>query len=445
MPPETSPVEKAAAGPSTLPDTRPDGIDSQLIQPSYASGTRAPAPEFSAETRVLYVNGINTNDREARLEGRAYASAVNHPVELVHVATRGLADDIGRAAGEMLGPAAKDLERAIAGEVLSLAMAGKDIHIMAYSRGALVVERGLELAESEMQRRGLDSAQQAKVFSHVTLETVNGASHYVPDGVRAVHYVREGDVLVGQAIGMGPAAPFVRAAIAAGMLRAGDSAGLIAEARDGFFNHPNGPIIEVPPLKSLNPIDQHLFIPMLSSRSPFNETYAKNERENSGQLDTHPQPTPVLPAQPLGASPTSLHTTDMTAHQLGVYASARMDFRAIFADKLGTLAALPSVALDRAGDTSREQRFATTGRIVGLEDGKLIQDIGRGRTAAFDYGDLVANARDSAHFDAMTRQAIATGQPVQLAMIGGQVSLTTEPEPARGLQLGNAHAVGIPR
>ncbi len=242
-------------------------------------------PEFKSATRVLFVNGINSNEGESRAEASLYANTIGHPVELIHVATDGMLSDVEKARLETIDQRFAfegKAEKAIAHEVLSLATSGKDIHIMAYSRGALVTERGLELAQKELERRGFSADYIAKnVFSHVTLETVNGASHNVPDGVRAVHYVREGDVLVGQPLGMGPLAPAFRAAAVGEMATQGDLRGIAAEMRDGFANHPNGPIIEVPPLPELNPIAQHLFGQMLPAIKPFEAARADYECADS--------------------------------------------------------------------------------------------------------------------------------------------------------------------
>jgi hypothetical protein len=285
-------------------DQRPDGIDPVIVRPE--ENKVATIPEFKNAARVLFVNGINSDEVRSRAEAAAYANSIGRSVELVHVETRGMVADVETARTEMIDQRLAfegKAEQAIAHEVLSLATSGKDIHIMAYSRGALVTERGLELAQKELEGRGFSADYIAKnVFSHVTLETVNGASHNVPDGVRAVHYVREGDVLVGQPLGMGPLAPAFRAAAVGEMATQGDFRGIAAEMRDGFTNHPNGPIIEVPPLPELNPIAQHLFEQMLPAMKPFEAARADYERDERSRQSAdraaeavHPDPRPMAP------------------------------------------------------------------------------------------------------------------------------------------------------
>ena len=337
-------------------DTRPDGIEATRIEPSASDRARV---EFPSSTRVLYVNGVNSDQVKSVAEARLYANAINHSVELVHLTTRGMAVDILTAAHETFDQRAAFegvAERAIAHEVLNLAAAGKDLHIMAYSRGALVTERGLERARTLLEHRGFsDSDIQTKVFSHVTVETVNGASHSVPDGVRAVHYVRDGDVLVGQALGMGPASAIARAEVAGIMALRGDMRGLGAEARDGVFNRPNGPVIPVPPLPTLDPIAQHLFEPMMRARQPFEKAYAAYGHELKVRMETHPQPVP-------GEPPSTHHMTPEPADvQIGL-------------DKLRDRGVHLPDARDVQPWTGRLQH----GPFVDLGGGFVAQHIGRG-------------------------------------------------------------------
>jgi hypothetical protein len=512
-------------GPPQPLDTMPDGIDPVSVMP----GGSARNSEFPASTRVLYVNGIASTGDEARSDAKAYADAIHHKVEVVHVATTGFLSDLGTTAREKADSSAAEAsiaEHAIAKEVVSLALAGKNVHIMAFSRGAIVVERGLELAQSEMRRRGLNSADQAKVFSHVTLETVNGASHYVPDGVRAVHYVRAFDP-VATTVGMSPVAPDFRAAAAGAMLPDFPEVSAVI-ALGGINNHPNGPIIVVPNI-SPDVGEQHQFTKMMPSRVPFQDAYGRYEREHAAQIETHPQangmsspaspshhpdaarahtgtPPPASsshhtdaahdhtgtlpPANPSHHTdvahahtdtPASAHhmnvvrgngttmapapqyesainsdskgstatdrtayaplkTTDMTSEQLAIYVDIRKEARAVFAEALGTASA-PTVSVERNGISSDEERFSNSaGRIVGLEDGKLIQQSARGQMTAFDYGDLLVSAKDPVAFDAIARQALTTGEPMNLSMQQGHVAMVPQPafEQQHTLQRGAA-------
>ena len=286
-------------------DAWADGVQKQ----TFSGEGKGVLREFAVYTRVIYVNGINSNDVETTTEARAYAKAIGGPVEVIHVATHGIVSDLHDAFVETTDQRTafrNKAEHDVAREVISLATAGKDVHIMAYSRGALVTERGLELAATELRARGFNADYIAKkVFSHVTVETVNGASHTMPDGVRAVHYVSEGDVLVAQSLGMGSVAPETRLGAAALMLAIGDTPGVMSEIRDGVRNHPNGPIREVTAFSSMNPIDQHSFIntirntPDHKGRVPFEEAYAPYAKEQRleaarvrDEMTTHPEPSP---------------------------------------------------------------------------------------------------------------------------------------------------------
>jgi hypothetical protein len=111
----------------------------------------------------------------------------------------------------------------------------------------------------------------------------------------------------------------------------------------------------------------------------------------------------------------------MTSEQIALYVDMRKDARAVFAEVLGKRA--PTVSVERNGTTSDQEHFSSTGQIVGLEDGKLIQQSARGQRTALDYGDLLVNTKDPAAFDAMARQALTTGEPTNLSMQQGQVAI----------------------
>lgn len=135
-----------------------------------------------------------------------------------------------------------------------------------------------------------------------------------------------------------------------------------------------------------------------------------------------------------------LKTTEMTGEQIRLYVDLRKDARAIFAEALGDRK--PTVSVERNGITSDRERFAhSTGRIVGLEDGKLIQQSARGQITAFDYGDLLVNAKDPVALDAMARKTMATGEPMNLTMQQGQVMLSQQVlGQQRTMQLGLAES-----
>jgi hypothetical protein len=163
--------------------------------------------------------------------------------------------------------------------------------------------------------------------------------------------------------------------------------------------------------------------------------------EASGTRDTtaRHQSTGVPPAAKATESratlePTSytpLKTTEMNSEQLALYVDIRKEAREVFAEALSKGA--PTVNVERNGLASDQERFSnSTGQIVGLREGKLIQESARGQITAFDYGDLLVNAKDSVAFDAMAHQALTTGEPMNLSMQQGQVAMM--PKQAFGQQ-----------
>lgn len=178
-------------------------------------------PEFSLGTRVFFANGINTTLDKARTEGTMLAARIGQPVDLVYVGTAGIGNDIVTAAHEtfdhergMQNPP----ERTLAAEIIKTLDRGEDVHVVGFSRGALVTQLALEAVEHHYKELHHSARWVTEhIAPHISVETFNGASHHMPEGVRAKHYVRGDDLLVAQSIGMGPMAPSVRAVAAMGI------------------------------------------------------------------------------------------------------------------------------------------------------------------------------------------------------------------------------------
>ena len=91
--------------PVPLPPTPPldawtDGVQKQTFT-GKAQGVKQ---EFPDHTRVIYVNGINSNDNRTTLQAQTYANAIGGPVEVIHVATHGIGSDLHDAFVETTDP-----------------------------------------------------------------------------------------------------------------------------------------------------------------------------------------------------------------------------------------------------------------------------------------------------------------------------------------------------
>ncbi len=342
-------------------------------------GADGKPPEFSSSTELYFVNGI-ANDVETEIGYAArFAGLVHADVHLIHVATFGIPSDLEKATREKLSSSYSDAqppEQAVARAVLAHlngtpaapAFRG-DVHFAAHSRGALVVERGLELAARDMATVGYTPAQTAALFAHVGVETYGGAASSFPNGVRGLHYVNDRDP-VGLGFGMGPLTARTAEAIGViGAFNAGAAAFVAGyEIERALTLHPQGPVVLEPGKSEANPVDEllhaHGATGYLDARTPFEQTRAAH----------------------LGR--------DAAAETRA--AAVRHGVERLVADG-GTL---PPVVRADAWDGR-----ASTGTVVALDGAHVAQHLGRGAYALFETardlhgvtppsGALIAIARD---------------------------------------------------
>lgn len=342
-------------------------------------GADGKPPEFSSSTELYFVNGI-ANDVETEIGYAArFAGLVHADVHLIHVATFGIPSDLEKVTREKLSSSYSDAqppEQAVARAVLAHlngtpaapAFRG-DVHFAAHSRGALVVERGLELAARDMATVGYTPAQTAALFAHVGVETYGGAASSFPNGVRGLHYVNDRDP-VGLGFGMGPLTARTAEAIGViGAFNAGAAAFVAGyEIERALTLHPQGPVVLEPGKSEANPVDEllhaHGATGYLDARTPFEQTRAAH----------------------LGR--------DAAAETRA--AAVRHGVERLVADG-GTL---PPVVRADAWDGR-----ASTGTVVALDGAHVAQHLGRGAYALFETardlhgvtppsGALIAIARD---------------------------------------------------
>ena len=153
---------------------------------------------------IVYVNGINTT-KDGQLQSlQRIADRTGARVVGVHNATQGAVVDVIQSAGDTLdigrNPAVDTLADTVYGEIT----AGRTIHLMAHSQGALITSRALTdvyrrlRVEDGLSRRGAE-----RLLSRVEVETFGGAAGSYPDGPAYVHYVNRRDAVPGL-FGLGP-------------------------------------------------------------------------------------------------------------------------------------------------------------------------------------------------------------------------------------------------
>ena len=382
---------EASANPN---DTARDGVDGRFDPPRGTASN-----EFSKDTRVIFVNGIGTDETLSAGQATLYAAATGHAVELFHVETHGRPADIATALHETLDERfaqSSPAEKLLAKEILSLATSGKDVHIGAYSRGAIVTENALWVVRHELERRNIPEAEIVKTFSHVTLETFNGGSHDVPNGVRSVNYVNPADVLVSEISGMGPMSAVSRGIIAEN-LPLPIAASYVN--REGLLNQPSGPVILTPPANSMNPLDQHAFENSIPARKPFEVARAPYEADLAEKM-SH-KLTPINNPAPHAVDA----LTDLAERSNG---------------RFPVLRTLPD-------GTQRVQEmkepFHQSGSIVSADGDRITQSIGRGHTFTYRTQDVLREKSASEGQLQALEHAAAVHDSVSIAVSGGQTKI----------------------
>jgi hypothetical protein len=151
---------------------------------------------------LIYVNGIKTNVQRQANSLQAIADRSGSRVIGIHNATQNSAADILQSLGDKLDIGNNPAVDTLADTVYNELRAGRDVHLLAHSQGAIITSRALQdvknrlVAEDGMSRRDAEN-----LMSNIKVETFGGASRRFPDGPRYVHYVNRNDG-VPQAFGL---------------------------------------------------------------------------------------------------------------------------------------------------------------------------------------------------------------------------------------------------
>lgn len=162
-----------------------------------------PTKGVSQSTTFVYVNGMGIErDRQAK-ELQLIADQTGARVVGLHNGTSGWAGDFPQALGDKLdqgrNPAVDALEKLVLQEL----DAGRPVHLLAHSHGALITSRALTHVRRMLEARGLSPSAVNAKLGKVQVETFGGAASSYPDGPRYVHYVNRADIQ-SAIYGMGP-------------------------------------------------------------------------------------------------------------------------------------------------------------------------------------------------------------------------------------------------
>jgi hypothetical protein len=153
---------------------------------------------------IVYVNGISTTKDGQLGSLLQIADQTGVRVVGIHNATQGGVVDVIQSAGDTFdvgrNPAVDTLADTVYGEI----NAGRTIHLMAHSQGALITSRALQDVYQRLRvEDGLSRREAERMLSRVEVETFGGAAGSYPDGPRYVHYVNRRDAVPGL-FGLGP-------------------------------------------------------------------------------------------------------------------------------------------------------------------------------------------------------------------------------------------------
>ncbi len=153
---------------------------------------------------IVYVNGISTTKDGQFGSLQQIADRTGARVVGIHNATQGGFVDVLQSAGDTLDIGHNPAVDTLADTVYEEITAGRTIHLMAHSQGALITSRALTDVYQRLRvEDGLSRREAERVLARVEVETFGGAAGSYPNGPQYVHYVNRRDAVPGL-FGLGP-------------------------------------------------------------------------------------------------------------------------------------------------------------------------------------------------------------------------------------------------
>lgn len=191
------------------PDSRFDGRLVGAGGQTFAPGTAlsdipavTPAGGTTNNETLIYVNGIRNDVGRQSQSMQAIADATGSRVVGIHNSTEGFGADIIQSLGDKLDIGRNPAVDTLADTVYDELRAGRDVHLMAHSQGALITSRALQDVQNRlMVEDGMSRSEAERLMGNIKVETFGGAARRYPDGPQYVHYVNRNDG-VPQAFGL---------------------------------------------------------------------------------------------------------------------------------------------------------------------------------------------------------------------------------------------------
>lgn len=173
------------------------GANGQTFPPNTPlSDIPAVTPEGGARNNetLIYVNGIQTDVAGQSNSLQAIANNTGSRVIGVHNATGTFAGDLLQSLGDKLDIGNNPAVDTMADTVYNELRAGRNVHLMAHSQGAIITSRALtDVRNRLMAEDGMSRQQAEALMNNIKVETFGGASRRYPDGPQYVHYLNRND------------------------------------------------------------------------------------------------------------------------------------------------------------------------------------------------------------------------------------------------------------
>jgi hypothetical protein len=145
---------------------------------------------------IIFVNGINCDEKIAVEQGAHFSEACESPVFLLYNQSIHLVHDVAESVTDKIGLTRKPAAEALSRLLLEAFEQTAPLHLAAHSHGAVVVSQGISYAIDEIKKRGPDQASKFNEWlGSMTVETFGGAATQYPDGPRYIHYVDPRDLI----------------------------------------------------------------------------------------------------------------------------------------------------------------------------------------------------------------------------------------------------------
>jgi hypothetical protein len=179
------------------------------------------------DSTLIYVNGVGNDVFEQSRSMQALADVSGSRVVGVHNATEGHPLDFAQAGlDKLLSGYANPAARSLRNTILSEMRAGRDVHLVGHSQGALITASALQQVKDYLNLpswlggpSGAEAAALKERFNQIKVESYGGAASSWPQGPQYVHYVNPRDPVN-----------------LVGLPLSGGTKDLLANERPGFFD-----------------------------------------------------------------------------------------------------------------------------------------------------------------------------------------------------------------